>query len=147
MRTYSRSYNELRYLETLEERFEYLSLNGAVGQSTFGFERYLNQAFYTSREWKTARRDAIARDGGYDLGVEGFEITDRIIVHHINPLTEQDLHEVSYKLFDLNNLISASHRTHNAIHYGDRSLLPKLHVDRRPGDTDLWKRGASRAYQ
>lgn len=146
MTIYTKTYNELRYLQTLEERFEYLSLPGHVGQSTFGFERYLNQAFYTSREWRTARRDAVARDNGCDLGIEGFEIHERVIVHHINPLTEQDIQEASYKLFDLNNLITTSHRTHNAIHYGDRKLLPQPFVERRPGDTALWKRGVSRAY-
>jgi len=135
-----RSYRELRRLQTFEERFEYLKLGGLVGQETFGFERYLNQVFYRSREWKKARNDAIIRDEGCDLGILDREIQGRIIVHHINPITIEDIELGRPCIFDLNNLICTSHNTSNAIHYGDASLLPRLPKERRKGDTLLWER-------
>lgn len=134
----TRSYRELRRLETFEDRFEYLSLRGEVGASTFGFDRYLNQGFYTSREWKQVRQAAIARDLGLDLGVEGHEIYDKIIIHHINPMTPDALVHGDDSILDLDNLITTCHNTHNAIHYGDTSLLPRETVPRTRGDTKLW---------
>lgn len=133
-----KTYRQMRQLLTFEERFEYLSLRGLPGNATFGHARYLNQGFYTSREWRTARRDAISRDNGCDLGVEGFEIYAQITVHHIVPLTPEDIMEGSQVMVDLDNLITTTHDTHNAIHYGDRSLLKLPPPERTPGDTNLW---------
>lgn len=134
----NRSYGDMRQLETFLERFEYLSLRGLPGHATFGHARHLNQGFYTSREWKLARRDAIARDNGCDLGVTGFEIHSQITVHHITPLTPEDIIEGSAAMVDLDNLITTTHDTHNAIHYGDSSLLRLPPPERTPGDTTLW---------
>lgn len=134
----SRRYGELVTIPSFKERFEYLSLHDGVGDPTFGSSRYLNQRFYRSSEWHRARRDAIARDLGCDLGLEGYEIFGKILVHHINPLTEEDISESSDALFDLDNLITVSHSTHNAIHFGDISLLNQPYTERRPGDTKLW---------
>lgn len=133
-----RTYSELSSLRTFEQRFEYLSIRGEVGCATFGGNRWINQQFYTSSQWRRLRHDVIARDEGRDLGVEGYEIHDRIIVHHINPITEDDILYGTSRALDLDNLISASHRTHNAIHYGDASLLAKPYSPRQPGDTKLW---------
>lgn len=138
----SRSYRDLATLPTFEERFEYLRLRGAVGESTFGFDRYINQGFYRSSEWKQVRHHVISRDNGCDLGIEGREIYDRIIIHHINPMTVEAIQEGSVDILDLDNLISVTHNTHNAIHYGDASLLIQPMVERRPGDTSPWKRQA-----
>ena len=134
----NRNYRELRQLSAFEERFHYLALRGTVGQSTFGFDRWVNQGFYSSREWRQIRNRIIVRDEGCDLGVEGFEIHDRIYIHHINPITLKQLESGDPCLLDPDNLISVTHRTHNAIHYGDERLLPRPLVDRRPGDTKLW---------
>lgn len=134
----SRNYRELRQLTTFEERFHYLALRGNVGQPTFGFDRWVNQGFYTSREWRQARDRIIVRDEGCDLGIDGYEIHDRIYIHHINPITLAQLESGDPCLLDPDNLISVTHRTHNAIHYGDEKLLPRKLVDRRPGDTKLW---------
>lgn len=133
-----KTYHELRRFQTFEERFEYLKLGGIVGRETFGLERYLNQAFYQSREWKLARRDIIVRDNGCDLGVEGFEIHGRIIVHHINPMSLEDVEQGRDSIFDPANLICTSHTTSNAIHYGDSSLLLLPPKERSKGDTRLW---------
>lgn len=133
-----KSYRELIQLRTFLERFDYLKLGGHVGEETFGFERYINQQFYRSTEWKLVRNDVIVRDYGCDLGMKGHEIHGRIIVHHINPITIDDIEFGRDCLFDLNNLISTSHQTSNAIHYGDASLLSVLPVERRRGDTRLW---------
>lgn len=138
-----KSYRELRRLRTFEERFEYLRLGGRVGRETFGFERHLNQAFYNGGEWKLCRRDIIVRDNGCDLGVPGLEIYGRIIVHHINPLTIEDIELGRDCLYDPDNLISTSDNTSRAIHYGDASLLIIPPQDRRKGDTLLW---TQRAY-
>lgn len=135
----NRSYRELSRLETFEERFEYLRLNGEVGRDTFGFDRYLNQQFYTSTEWRNQRHFVIARDLGRDLGVEDHEIFDRVFVHHINPITPEDFIEGSDRLLDLDNLITVSNETHNAIHYGDKSSLRQELIERRPGDTTPWR--------
>lgn len=134
----TRSYSELQRIRDFEERYEYLALRGSVGEATFGFDRYMNQQFYVSREWKQIRNHVIARDNGCDLGVEGYEIYDKIYIHHMNPMTREDIVHGNDDILDPEFLISTTHRTHNAIHYGDASLLPKVLVERRPGDTRLW---------
>lgn len=133
-----RTYSQLRSYETFEERFEYLNLKGIVGQETFGFERYMNQQFYRSKEWRDLRHHIIARDEGNDLGLPGYEIFDRPIVHHMNPMTSQDLIHGDADNLNPEYLILVTHPTHNAIHYGDASKLAKPLVERRPGDTRLW---------
>lgn len=136
-----RTYSELITLPTFEERFRYLQLNGQVGRDTFGFDRYLNQSFYRSREWKRIRDQVIIRDNGCDLGVEGYEINGRaIIIHHMNPITIADIETMSEYLINPEYLISTVHRTHNAIHYGDESLLCLGPIERKPNDTCPWKR-------
>ena len=132
-----RHYSELRRLETFEERFDYLVLGGSVGRATFGFDRWVNQQFYTSRIWKEVRRDVIARDRGCDLGVEGYDIHTNLLVHHINPITLDDI-ITDLEIVNPDFLITTTHRTHNAIHYGDKSLLPKPFEERKQGDTNLW---------
>ena len=134
----SRCYSELVKLKTFEERFEYLRLNGKVGADTFGFDRYLNQKFYRSPEWKRVRRDVIIRDEGRDLGVEGYELQNGIYVHHMNPISPNDLLHAESWIYDPEYLICVSFDTHNAIHYGDASLLPKLPVERTMNDTCPW---------
>ena len=138
--TIIRNYKELRRLETFDERFEYLRLNGSVADFTFANERYLNQQFYRSREWQTARRDTIARDYGRDLGIEGYEINDRnsLRVHHMNPITLEDFenNDLSY-LLDPEFLITTTLLTHNSIHYGEKPLN-RFPIERTPGDTNLW---------
>ena len=133
-----RSYRELSRLDSFLERFEYLKLTGSVGQETFGFDRYLNQAFYKSQQWINARRFAIARDLGNDLGVHGFAIHDRVLVHHMNPITPDDIAEGNEAILDPEYLICTSLDTHNAIHYGDASRLRSGPNERLPGDTKLW---------
>ena len=133
-----RSYTELSRYQTFEDRYEYLRLLGSVGQDTFGFDRYLNQKFYTSNQWKNVRAHVTARDLGMDLGVEGYEIHDRIIIHHMNPMVVDDIRYKSDGILDPEFLITTTHRTHNAIHYGDKTLLPYLPPERKSGDTRLW---------
>lgn len=133
-----RSYSEVRSLSTFEERYRYLALRGVVGAATFGFDRWANQAFYRSSEWKSARDGIIVRDNGCDLGVEGYEIHDRIYIHHLNPITMKQIETGDPCILDPNNLIVVTHNTHNAIHYGDERMLPRPLVDRKPGDTKLW---------
>lgn len=133
-----KTFSELRRIQTFEERFRYLKLGGVVGASTFGFDRYLNQDFYRSREWKYVRNHVIARDLGNDLGVDGYEIHDRIIIHHMNPMTVNDIEQGGEAILDPEFLITTTHRTHNAIHYGDERLLPQPVVERSAGDTRLW---------
>jgi hypothetical protein len=133
-----RSYSELRRLETLRERYEYLRLHGRVGRATFGFDRYINQLFYQSEEWRQIRRHVIVRDEGCDLGIPGYEIHGRIYIHHMNPMTAADISSGDPRILDPDNLITVTHQTHNAIHYGDENLLPRVLVERRPGDTKLW---------
>lgn len=135
-----RSYSDLRRIRTFRERFDYLRLKGEVGSSTFGFDRYINQRFYTSRQWRQVRDQVIARDEGLDLGVEGYEIFDRIIIHHMNPMRAEDIESGVYDIMDPRFLITTTHRTHNAIHYGDEKLLARPYVERRRGDTNLWSR-------
>lgn len=133
-----RTYSDLRRRETFEDRFEYLALRGSVGRATFGFDRWINQYFYRTHEWKTVREFVIVRDQGCDLGVPGYEIHSRLMVHHMNPVTPEDLERGEEWVLDPEFLITTTHRTHNAIHYGDDSLLVKPPVVRRPGDTKLW---------
>lgn len=134
----NRRYSKLVTFETAEERFEYLRLNGRVGEETFGYQRHLNQGLYSSSEWKRFRRDIIVRDNGCDMGLAGNEIGGMIVVHHINPITAEDVENNSYKIWDPENVVCVSDMTHKAIHYGDESLLPRKLVERRPGDTRLW---------
>jgi hypothetical protein len=133
-----RCYSELIELETFEERFEYLSIRGQVGCETFGFNRWVNQRFYTSQAWRRLRRQVIIRDRSCDLGIEDHEIHSRLIVHHMNPITQEDIENGTDMALDLENLICTTHNTHNAIHFGDASLLPQPFVPRQPGDTKLW---------
>lgn len=133
-----RSYKELRYLHTFEERFEYLKLGGGVGQQTFGFERYLNQVFYHSNEWKKVRQQVIVRDNGCDLGIFGREIERGIIIHHMNPITIEQIEDRDPDIFNPNFLICVSKLTHNAIHYSDKDILLKDPIERSIGDTKLW---------
>lgn len=135
-----RTYSELIEIPSFKERYEYLRLDGKVGEDTFGWSRYLNQALYTSDEWKRTRRKVILRDNGCDLAVDGFEIQNRLLIHHINPITVEDIENCSPVIFDLDNLICCSHNTHEAIHYGNSNLLPSDPVMRRPNDTCLWKK-------
>lgn len=135
-----RTYSELSRLTTFQERYQYLRLGGAVGQETFGFDRYLNQVFYRSQRWKAVRDEVIIRDNGCDLGVEGYEIRGRIIIHHMNPITIDDIMRESEFLLDPEFLICTVHNTHNAIHYGDENLLPKDPVVRTKNDTCPWRR-------
>jgi hypothetical protein len=134
----SRSYSELRRLQTLKERYDYLALRGQVGDRTFGSERYINQAFYASTQWRQLRNHVIYRDDACDLGVLGYEIHERIYLHHMNPMTVKAISNGDSEILDPEFLISVTHQTHNAIHYGDASLLPQELVVRRPGDTKLW---------
>ena len=134
-----RCYRELIRLKTFDERFEYLKLKGIVGEATFGYDRYLNQLLYTSGEWRRIRRDIILRDNGCDLAVEGYDILDMIIVHHMNPISVEDLIDFSEDVINPEYLICVSHDTHNAIHYGDKSLLTREPIERKPGDTCPWK--------
>jgi hypothetical protein len=133
-----RTYSELRRLETFEERFYYLELKGILGTSTFGFDRWVNQHFYKSREWKSVRDRIIVRDNGCDLGVPGFEIYSGLLVHHMNPISVDDLEQGEDWVIDPNYLITTSLQTHNAIHYGDVSQLPRGPITREAGDTKLW---------
>lgn len=138
--TYTKCYSELIELPTFVDRFEYLKLGGSVGFETFGSARYLNQAFYSSREWKIIRSQIIARDLGCDLGVEGYDIVGKILIHHINPISEKNITHMDLDLYDPENLITVSYETHNAIHYGDISLLVTEPVIRFKNDTCPWKR-------
>lgn len=134
-----KTYSELITFSTFEDRFEYLQLKGIVGQETFGFDRYLNQILYNSKEWKHLRNKIIVRDNGCDLALEGFEIYGRILIHHINPITIDDVIKRRGIVFDPENLICVTHNTHNAIHYGDKSLLITGPIERRANDTCPWK--------
>lgn len=135
-----RTYSELSTLRSLKDRFDYLRLDGSVGADTFGFDRYVNQRFYKSREWAQVRDYVIARDLGCDLGVSGYPIYGRVLVHHMNPILVKDIEQSSDALLDPEYLVCASHATHNAIHYGDDNLLPKDPVERTMNDTCPWKK-------
>lgn len=134
----TRTITELQQIPTFDARFRYLSLSGQVGEKTFGFDRWINQAFYRSRQWKDIRTHVIARDLGCDLGVEGYEIHDRIIIHHMNPMVATDIVHGDEDILDPEFLVTTSHKTHNAIHYGDERLLARPLTARRQGDTRLW---------
>lgn len=135
-----RTYSELITLPTFEERFQYLKLGGKVGEETFGFDRYLNQIFYNSREWKDIREHVILRDNGCDLGMLDREIRDRILVHHMNPVDVNDILRRSEFLLDPEYMISTCKLTHDAIHYGDESLLITGPIERTKYDTCPWRR-------
>ena len=134
-----KTYSELITLPTFLERFRYLKLGGLVGKETFGFDRYLNQTLYRSVEWKRFRREMILRDRGMDLACDGYEIVGKIMVHHIDPLTIQDIIRRDPKIFDPENVICTSMNTHNAIHYGDESLLITEPIARTKNDTCPWR--------
>jgi hypothetical protein len=133
-----RTYSDLIRLNTFEERYEYLKLKGSVGKSTFGFDRYINQQFYRSTQWKSIRNFVIARDQGLDLAFEGYEIYDRIIIHHMNPMSVEDIEHGDDDILNPEFLICTTHKTHNAIHYGDKNLLALPFVERTINDTKLW---------
>lgn len=135
-----RCYKELSRIDSYEERFRYLKLVGQVGESTFGFDRYLNQIVYSSKRWKQVRNAVIIRDEGRDMGVEGYEIQGRIVIHHMNPISIEDAEKDREFIYDPEFLICVAPMTHNAIHYGDESLLPKDPIDRFPNDTCPWRR-------
>ncbi len=133
-------YSELMLLPTFQARYQYLRLNGEVGKETFGFDRYMNQFFYRSPEWRRVRDFVITRDEGFDLGIPGREIFGRIVIHHMNPIRPEDIRNRSDLLLDPEYLITTIHDTHLAIHYGDEHLLLQEPVERRPNDTCPWKR-------
>lgn len=134
----TRTYSEMVRFKTHLERFRYLSLEGQVGAETFGHDRWANQQFYRSTEWRNIRREVIVRDNGCDLGVDGYEIHSRPYVHHMNPITPDDIFEGNRSIFNPEFLITVTLDTHNAIHFGDERLLPRPLIERRPGDTKLW---------
>lgn len=134
-----RTYSELIKYNTFEDRFNYLKLNGVIGEDTFGFDRWLNQHFYNSKEWKSIRDFVIIRDGGCDMAMDGYEIGGKVYVHHMNPITPSDIVHLTDTLIDPEFLVCVSHNTHNAIHYGDISILATDPVERQPGDTCPWK--------
>lgn len=133
-----RSYSELRRIRDFGDRYKYLALRGTVGEMTFGFDRYMNQQFYTSREWRSVRNEVIVRDNGCDLGIEGYEIYKGLYIHHMNPMSVNDIKHGNPDILEPEYLITCTHQTHNAIHYGDENLLPRKFEPRRPGDTKLW---------
>lgn len=133
-----RTYSDLRQLDSFYDRFDYLSLGGEVGERTFGFDRWINQQFYKSKEWRDVRNRVITRDDGCDLGCGGFEIFADLLVHHMNPLTVDAIEHGESWILDPEFLITTSLNTHNAIHYGDERLLPRGPIVRQPGDTKLW---------
>lgn len=135
----TRTYLEMLECKTFKERFEYLKLSGSVGLSTFGGHRYLNQKFYTSPEWKRFRNRIIIRDNGCDLAMEGYDLHGGVYIHHINPITIEDIQNRSESLFDPNNVVVVSFMTHQAIHYGDYKLVNCEVIERKPNDTCLWK--------
>ena len=134
-----KTYSELITIPTYEERFEYLRCNSAVGKETFGFDRYLNQVLYNSMDWKRLRHQIIIRDNGCDLAFEGYTIYGKIIIHHINPISLDDIMKERSIVFDPENLVCVSFNTHNAIHYSDASLLSTGPIERTPNDTCPWR--------
>ena len=134
-----RTYSELITIPTFEERFEYLQLKGSVGKDTFGYDRYLNQVLYRSPEWKRLRNQIIIRDGGCDLACDGYDVYGKVLIHHLNPITVEDVLARSRKVFDPDNLVCVSHNTHNAIHYGDVDLLVTGPIIRTKNDTCPWR--------
>lgn len=137
----TRNYAELSHISDFEGRYNYLKIQGQVGLEKFGYDRYLNQKFYTSPEWERVRNEVIVRDNGCDMGLEGYPIKGNIYIHHIEPLTLEDVQNNSFKMLDPNNLVCVSHATHNAIHYGDATIVrDKTVVERTPNDTCPWKK-------
>ena len=134
-----KTYKEMSRLKTFEERYEYLRLRGAVGEDTFGFDRFINQRFYKSPEWRRIRDQVIIRDDGCDLGDQDHPIVGRVIIHHMNPLSKKEIDEDPEYALNPDYLVCVSHNTHNAIHYGDENLLPKKWEPRQPNDTCPWK--------
>lgn len=134
-----KTYSELIQYPTFEDRFKYLQLKGRVGEDTFGFDRYINQRFYRSVEWKRIRDQVILRDKGCDLGILGHEIYERVIIHHMNPISAKDISDATDYLLNPEYLICVSHLTHNAIHYGDESILVITPIERRKNDTCPWR--------
>lgn len=134
-----RCYSDLKRIESFRERYLYLKLSGKVGEDTFGLDRYVNQLLYRSKRWKLTRSQVIIRDNGCDLGVEGHDLDKYIVVHHMNPITLEDIEYDRDEIYDLEYLISCSSRTHQAIHFGDEGLIPKDYVERKPNDTCLWR--------
>lgn len=134
-----RSFDEMMKFDTFEERYDYLQLRASVGASTFGFDRWMNQNFYRSTQWKQVRQRVIARDEGCDLAVPGLEIYDKIVIHHMNPMNADAINNEDPDILNPRYLISCTLTTHNAIHFGDKSKLPQPLVERRPGDTTLWR--------
>lgn len=134
-----RTYSELITIPTFEERFEYLQLKGSVGKDTFGYDRYLNQVLYRSPEWKRLRNQIIIRDDGCDLACDGYDVYGKVLIHHLNPITVEDVLARSRKVFDPDNLVCVSHNTHNAIHYGDVDLLATGPIIRTKNDTCPWR--------
>ena len=134
-----RTYSELITIPTFEERFEYLQLKGSVGKDTFGHDRYLNQVLYRSHEWKRLRNQIIIRDDGCDLACDGYDVYGKVLIHHLNPITVEDVLARSRKVFDPDNLVCVSHNTHNAIHYGDVDLLATGPIIRTKNDTCPWR--------
>lgn len=134
-----KTYSELITIPTFEERFEYLQLKGSVGKDTFGYDRHLNQVLYRSPEWKRLRNQIIIRDCGCDLACEGYDIHSKVLIHHLNPITVEDVLARSRKVFDPDNLVCVSHNTHNAIHYGGVDLLVTGPIIRTKNDTCPWR--------
>lgn len=134
-----KTYSELITIPTFEERFEYLQLKGSVGKDTFGYDRYLNQVLYRSPEWKRLRNQIIIRDCGCDLACKGYDIHSKVLIHHLNPITVEDVLARSRKVFDPDNLVCVSHNTHNAIHYGDVDLLVTGPIIRTKNDICPWR--------
>lgn len=135
-----RTFKELDRCKTFEERYEYLRLKGEVGQDTFGFDRYINQMFYKSAEWKRVRDQVIVRDNGCDMGDDEHPIMGRIIIHHMNPIRKEDFDDNPDYLLNPDYLVCVSHNTHNAIHYGSINLLPREPIERKPNDTCPWRK-------
>lgn len=138
-----RRYSELRKFDTIEDRFFYLRLNGRVGVQSWGWDRYFNQRFYKSSAWLRVRDIVILRDNGCDLGIPGFEIHNHLLIHHMNPIWIEDLKNENPDILNPEFLITTCDRTHQAIHYGDITLLPEVPVERSPGDTQLWKKNTN----
>lgn len=134
-----RTYSQMIALPTYEERYEYLRLGGRVGEDTFGFDRYLNQVFYRSQRWKSIRDKVIIRDNGCDLATEGYDICGKILIHHMNPITVEDIEQESEFLLNPEYMVCVTHNTHNAIHYGDKNLLITAPIERRPNDMCPWR--------
>lgn len=136
--TKTRCYSKLVKFSTFDERFDYLRLEGGVGRATFGFDRHVNQTFYSSREWQEVRNVVILRDEGCDLGIPGHEIHVELLIHHMNPMTPEDITKGEDWILDPEYLITTMYRTHNDLHFGKRSLAPKVVTQRSPNDTKLW---------